>query len=304
MEDYLTQQIKLIDDKILEAQKMLQDPDLAALAQEEIKNLEQEKAALIESASTLTKTAPTEGSEDPFDQKNVILETRAGAGGDEAKIWANDLFRMYLRHAENHRYKTEIIEENVAKITARGAYSVFKHEAGVHRVQRVPDTEKSGRIHTSTATVAILPELEDIDLHVNEDDLAWDFFRSGGHGGQNVNKVSTAVRLTHKPTGIIITCQTERYQGKNREIALKLLRAKLWEEEEEKRLSQLTIERRAQIGRGMRSEKIRTYNFPQDRVTDHRVNKSWHNIYQILAGELEELFSDLNSGLLQVSQSE
>ncbi|MBI3980433.1 PCRF domain-containing protein [Candidatus Microgenomates bacterium] len=302
MQDFLEQQIKLIDDKIAESKKLLGDSDLASLAQEEINRLEKEKDTLIESANTPFKSKEERtDSNDPLDQKNIILETRAGTGGDEAKIWAADLFRMYLRYAENHRFKTEIIDENVAKISAKGAYSVFKHEAGVHRVQRVPETEKSGRIHTSTATVAILPELDDIDLHINEDDLSWDFFRSGGHGGQNVNKVSTAVRLTHKPTGIIITCQTERYQGKNREIALKLLRARLWEEEEEKRLSELTSERRAQIGRGMRAEKIRTYNFPQDRVTDHRINKSWHNIYQIMAGNLDELLNELNFELRQVS---
>ncbi|MCL5675697.1 MAG: PCRF domain-containing protein [Patescibacteria group bacterium] len=302
MQNYIKQQLDLIDQKIAESQKLLNDPELGLLAGEEIKKLEKDKEELISSFSQTsqnTTTSSTDGED--VEQKNVILEVRAGVGGDEAKIWANDLLRMYLRFAQLSGFKTEALDETVLKISGKAKnngnilfpFATFQYEAGVHRVQRIPTTEKSGRIHTSTATVAVLPELEDSQLHISEEDLIWDFYRSGGHGGQNVNKVSTAVRLTHKPTGLVVTCQTERYQAQNREIALELLRAKLWEKQEEEKLAQLTADRRAQIGRGMRSEKIRTYNFPQDRVTDHRINKSWHNLEGILEGEIQSLVNDL-----------
>ncbi len=295
MEDYLKQQIELIDNKIEENQKLLSDPELALLAQDEIKKLEEEKNQLIQSSTPPSpKPLSEEDSEEALDMRNVILETRGAAGGDEAKNWASELNRMYLHYAQNKGFKTETLEENVLKVKGKNAFGLFKYEAGVHRVQRVPTTESSGRIHTSTATVAILPELEDLDLHIGEEDLKWEFYRSGGHGGQNVNKVSTAVRLIHIPTGLIVTCQTERYQAQNREIALQLLRAKLWEKQEEEKLSKMSQDRRSQIGRGMRSEKIRTYNFPQDRVTDHRIGKSWHNLEGIMEGNLEGVVATLS----------
>lgn len=304
MQDYLCQQIDLIDQKISDAQKLLSDPDLSLLASEEIKKLEKEKQELLNSVSSpqTSQTFLTAQTEDAWlNRKNIIFEIRPGVGGEEAKIWAQDLLRMYSRFSQNLGFKIELLEEGVIKISGKGKFAgqvvfpfaIFKYEAGVHRVQRIPLTEKSGRIHTSTATVAVLPELEDSQLHINEEDLEWDFYRSGGHGGQNVNKVSTAVRLKHKPTGLVVTCQTERFQAQNREIALKLLRAKLWEQKEEEKLAQLTQERRLQIGRGMRAEKIRTYNFPQDRITDHRINKSWHHIESMLSGEIGEMIKAL-----------
>lgn len=277
---------------------MLSDPDFSAMAQEEINQLEEDKKSLLSVPEQTTASSSTpldQDNDQALDKRNIILEVRGAAGGEEAKIWAQDLFRMYVRFAQNRNYKLEIIDDTTVKIKGKNAFGLLKFEAGVHRVQRVPATESSGRIHTSTATVAVLPEFEDMDLHINEDDLEWDFFRSGGHGGQNVNKVSTAVRLTYKPNGLIVTCQTERYQAANREIALQLLRARLWEQAQEEQLSQLSADRRAQIGRGMRSEKIRTYNFPQDRVTDHRINKSWHNLEQIMEGKIEEIIKALNS---------
>jgi len=265
--------------------------DLAQLAKSEVEKLEKRKNELEEKLKKLTSS----DTQDEYSQKNAILEIRAGVGGGEAKIWADDLMRIYIKYAEKKGWKVENLEERVVKIVGDDVFEQLQYEAGVHRVQRIPTTESSGRIHTSTASVAILPELEDIDLHVNEDDCQWEFFRAGGHGGQNVNKVSTAVRLKHKPSGIIIECQTERYQGRNREIALSMLRAKLWEIEEEKRLSQMTSSRREQIGRGMRNEKIRTYNYLQDRVTDHRIGKSWHNLPKILDGEIDNIISSLKA---------
>lgn len=272
---------------------MLLDPELTDLVKEEIKRLEEEKMALTQSLTPFVKKPTGDDPEEELNTRNVILEIRGAAGGEEAKIWASDLFRMYTRFCQIKGFKSELLDTNVLKIKGKNAFGLFKYEAGVHRVQRVPATENSGRLHTSTATVAVLPELEDLDLHINEEDLKWEFYRSGGHGGQNVNKVSTAVRLIHLPTGLIVTCQTERYQAQNREIALKLLRAKLWEKKEEEKFSQLTEDRRAQIGRGMRAEKIRTYNFPQDRITDHRINKTWHNLLGILEGNMEEITNDL-----------
>ena len=296
MQDYIKDQIELIDQKITETKKLLSDPGYVTIAQDEINRLEEDKRSLLESSTNSQSTSNSiEASDDTaWDNRNIILETRGAAGGEEAKIWAADLFRMYVRFAQNKNFKVEIIDDMTVKIKGRGAYGFLKYEAGVHRVQRVPATESSGRIHTSTATVAVFPELEDMDLHISEDDLEWDFFRSGGHGGQNVNKVSTAVRLTYKPNGLIVTCQTERYQAANREIALQLLRARLWEQAQEEQLSQLSADRLAQVGRGMRSEKIRTYNFPQDRLTDHRINKSWHNLEKIMEGNIEEIIKTLN----------
>ncbi len=222
----------------------------------------------------------------------AILEIRSATGGDEAKIWAADLLRMYTKYAFSRGFKSEIIDDGVVKIVGPNSYNLFKYETGVHRVQRIPKTERYGRIHTSTATVAVLPEIEETQVYINPGDLEWEFYRSGGKGGQNVNKVSTAVRLRHKPTGIVIAAQTERYQELNRRIALSLLRSRLWEIEEEKK--QQTIGgARSLIGRGMRAEKIRTYNFPQNRVTDHRINKSFHNLEDIVDGKMEKVINSL-----------
>jgi len=217
-----------------------------------------------------------------------IIEVRGATGGDEAKIWAQDLLRMYLRFAQRMGWKTVLLDEGIARIDGQNAYETFKNETGVHRVQRIPATEKRGRIHTSTATIVVLPEVGDAEIRINPNDLEWQFFRSGGHGGQNVNKVSTAVRLIHRPTGIIATCQSERDQFKNRQQAMSLLRTRLWEKEEEKK-EQTIAGYRSAIGRGMRAEKIRTYNYPQNRVTDHRIGKSIYNLEKIIDGDLGKL---------------
>ncbi len=226
--------------------------------------------------------------------ETIYLELRSAAGGDEAKIWAKDLLRMYLRFALKRAWKTEQLDETTLKISGEGVFSSLKKESGVHRVQRVPSTEKRGRVHTSTATVAVLPQVQASNVFINEGDLDWQFFRSGGHGGQNVNKVSTAVRLTHKPTGIVVTAQTERNQQQNRLNALDLLRSKLWEIEESRKMKELAGFRSA-VGTGDRSEKIRTYNFPQNRVTDHRINKSWGNLDKIIDGNIEKIMELLQT---------
>lgn len=226
----------------------------------------------------------------------AIMEFRGGTGGDEAKIWASDLLRMYAKFAQKNGWKTQLLSEDILKITGENAYASLKNEAGVHRVQRIPTTERSGRIHTSTATVAVLPEVPEQEVYVNPGDCEWQFYRSGGKGGQNVNKVSSAVRLTHKPTGIVVTCQSERDQFQNRQSALSMLRAKLWEREQEKRDTALSAQR-SMIGHGFRAEKIRTYNFPQNRLTDHRINKSWHNLEDIVDGNLEKVLEAVQTQL-------
>lgn len=218
----------------------------------------------------------------------AIVEIRPGVGGDEAKIWATDLLRMYSKYASSKGWKVNFINEGVLKIIGSEVFNFLKNEAGVHRVQRIPFTEKRGRIHTSAATVAVLPEIPENQIYINPNDIEWQFFRASSHGGQNVQKVATAVRLLHKPAGIIVSAQSERSQEQNRANALAILRAKLWEKEELKKESTVAGYR-SPIGRGMRSEKIRTYNFPQNRVTDHRVNKSWHNLEEIIEGKLDKL---------------
>ncbi len=240
---------------------------------------------------------------DPNDERNVILEIRAGTGGGEASLFARDLFEMYRRYAEARRWKTEVLssspsgaggfKEVVTEIRGKGAYSRLKHESGVHRVQRVPETESSGRIHTSTATVAVLPEAEDVDVAIRDEDLDIDVYRSSGPGGQSVNTTDSAVRITHKPSGIVVTCQEERSQRQNREKAMRYLRARLLKAAQDEQAAEEAAARKAQVGTGERSEKIRTYNFPQSRVTDHRIGLTSHRLEGILAGEIDEFVDAL-----------
>lgn len=248
-----------------------------------------------------------------LDFKSVILEARPGVGGDEAKIWADDLLRMYTRYAESTcpqtlsasaecrrgKWKVEALDDGVIKLKGDGVYEALKNETGVHRVQRVPETEAAGRIHTSTASIVLLPEVPENVVEIKDGDLIWQFTTGGGHGGQNVNKVATAVRLTHKPTGIVTTARQERSQEQNRKIALSLLRSQLWEIEQENKASRIK-DLRAVAGRAMRSEKVRTYNYPQNRVTDHRINKSWHKLEMIMEGDLDDVISALQAELPQL----
>ncbi|MBI3984563.1 MAG: PCRF domain-containing protein [Candidatus Levybacteria bacterium] len=287
MEDYRQVQIAQIDRKIEETKILLNDPSLSILAQEEIESLEKQKQDILATFEANSK----ETSSEDLNERNVIIQASGAAGGDEATNWGQELLRMYSRYSQTKGFKVEALDDDIIKVSGKGAFELFKFEAGVHRVQRIPTTEKRGRVHTSTATVSVLPELEDIDLHVNPDDVEFEAFRSGGHGGQNVNKVSTAVRLKHKPTGIIVTCQTQRFQAQNREIALEMLRAKLWEQEVERKHGEIAGLKATQVGRGMRSEKIRTYNFPQDRLTDHRINKNFSNLEVIMEGDLDKVTS-------------
>ena len=293
MYDYRKVQIEELVKKIEETKALLSDPSLKELAEKEIAELESQKKVLEDAVNAQRE------SEDSLDNRNVIMEVKGAAGGEEAKLWREELLRMYLRFAQKKGFHAGEIDDGVIKISEGQStpppFKTFKFEAGVHRVQRIPATEKRGRIHTSTATVYVLPELDDIDLHINPEDIVFEAFRAGGHGGQNVNKVSTAVRLKHVPTGIIVTSQKERFQAQNREIAMDLLRSKLWEMEVEKQNKEISSLKSTQVGRGMRAEKIRTYNFPQDRLTDHRINKSWHNLPVILEGELDDIVETMKS---------
>ena len=229
-----------------------------------------------------------------MDNQIAYLEVRGAAGGDEAKIWASDLLRMYLRYGQKAGWSVNQIDESTLRIKGPGVFDLLKHESGVHRVQRVPTTEKRGRIHTSTATVAVLPEVSESEVQINPGDIETQFFRSGGAGGQNVNKVSTAVRLIHKPTGIVTSSQQERFQEQNRVHAMAMLRSKLWELEEAKKMREIAGYRSA-IGSGDRSEKIRTYNYPDDRIKDHRVNKTWGNLEVVVNGDLDKIFEATRS---------
>jgi len=275
------------------------EAEMTALIKEEVRKLKEQQGALISrlKLSLIPK--------DPAKDRDVIVEIRAGAGGGEAGLFAADLFRMYSRYAQAKGWQVGIIDSNqseiggvkelIFEIKGKGAFSRFKHERGVHRVQRVPVTEASGRIHTSTTTVAVLPEAEEIELNINPDDLKMEFFHSRGAGGQNVNKVTTAVRITHLPTGIMASCQDERSQIRNKMKAMAVLRARLLDFEQRKQSESIDKERRVQVGSGQRAEKIRTYNFPQNRVTDHRISSSFHNLQQILDGELDEIIEALSS---------
>jgi len=224
----------------------------------------------------------------------AYIEVRAGTGGEEANLWAQNLLDMYTRYANKKGWKVALVDEKTLKISGPGVFEKLKNESGVHRVQRVPKTERRGRIHTSTATVAVLPEIMQDEILINPEDLDWQFYRSSSQGGQNVQKVSTAVRLTHKPTGIVVTAQSERFQEQNRQIALSLLRSKLFEKNESEKERTIAGYRSA-IGKGMRAEKIRTYNFPQNRVTDHRIGKSWGNLEEVLKGEIEKIIDSTKS---------
>jgi peptide chain release factor 1 len=282
-----------------DAREMQKDPEMRELAFEEERQLASEQATLEEKIKVLLLPR------DPNDDKNILLEIRGGAGGEEAALFGADLFRMYSRFAERRRWAVEIvssssasaggIKEVVALIRGAGAYSQLKYESGVHRVQRVPQTEAQGRIHTSTATVAIMPEVEEVDVVIDAKDLKIDVMRSGGPGGQSVNTTDSAVRIHHIPSGLIVHCQQEKSQHKNKAMAMNLLRSKLYAIEEEKRQSAERDARRGQIGTGDRSEKIRTYNFPQDRLTDHRIGLTKHNLPGIMDGDLQDIIDSLRA---------
>ncbi len=273
------------------------DRGIAALAREELAELGERKTRIEDDLRVALLPR------DPNDEKNVIVEVRAGAGGDEAGLFAADLYRMYNRYAQRRGWGIDVINSNetglgsikeiVFKIEGEGAYSRLKHESGVHRVQRVPVTESSGRVHTSAATVAVLPEAEEVDVQVDPDDLQIDIFHSSGHGGQNVQKVATAIRITHKPTGIVAVCQDERSQLKNKQKAMSVLRSRILALETERQQKRITDARRSQVGTGDRSAKIRTYNFPQSRVTDHRVSLTTHNLDLVRDGDIDQFIDAL-----------
>jgi len=273
------------------------DEEMGTLVKQEIEKLESEQDHLLQELKLALLP------KDANDNKDIIMEIRAGAGGDEASLFAADLFRMYSRYAQSKGWEIDIIDSNeigiggfkeiIFEIKGKSAFSRLKYETGVHRVQRVPITESSGRIHTSTATVAVLPQADEVEMSINPDDLKIDFYHSRGAGGQNVNKVATAVRITHLPTGIVATCQDERSQLRNRTKAMSVLRARLLDLEQRKQEAEVTKQRRSQVGTGDRAEKIRTYNFPQDRVSDHRIGLTVHNLPRILEGELDELIDTL-----------
>jgi peptide chain release factor 1 len=304
-QDYKATVKSLEDTKSMLNEKL--DAEMAAMAKEEAHQLEEKRDRLQEELKLALLP------KDPNDEKNIIMEIRAGAGGDEAAIFAAELFRMYSRYAQNRRWNVDVIsssesigggiKEIILEISGKGVFSRLKYERGVHRVQRVPVTESSGRIHTSTATIAVLPEAEEVDLEIDPSDLRVDIFHSGGAGGQNVNKVATAVRLTHFPTGMVVICQDERSQLRNRQKAMAVLRSRLLDMETTKQQQEMSSMRRSQVGSGERSEKIRTYNFPQDRLSDHRIGLTLHSLPRIMQGELDEMIdalaSDEQSKLLQ-----
>ena len=288
---------KRTEQALKEAEEMMSDPEMKELAEEEASKAREKLPKLEEELKLLLIP------KDPDDDKNIICEIRAGAGGDEAALFAGTLYRMYTMYAERKHWKIEVLNENETglggykeisfMITGKGAYSRLKFESGVHRVQRVPETEASGRIHTSTATVAVLPVVEDVQIEINPADIKMEVFRASGAGGQHVNKTSSAVRLIHIPTGMVAECQTERSQTQNREYAMKLLKSRLYEKEKQERDSKLASERKSQVGSGDRSEKIRTYNYPQGRITDHRIGLSIYQMEDFLNGNLDEMIDNL-----------
>ncbi len=292
-------ELKRVERELKENKELLEgrDEELKTLAREEVQALQKKKEELTERLRIMLLP------KDPNDEKSVILEIRAGAGGEESALFAAELFRMYCRYAEREGWKVEVLsssptglnglKEVIAAIEGRGAYSRLKYESGVHRVQRVPETEASGRRHTSTVTVAVLPEAEEVEVDIKDDELRIDTFRAGGHGGQNVNKVETAVRITHLPTGTVVSCQDEKSQHKNRQKAMKILRARLLDKMTREQHEKIALERKQQVGSGDRSEKIRTYNFPQNRVTDHRIGLTLHKLDEIMGGDLKELTDSL-----------
>lgn len=293
-------ELKKISENLDDAEKMLKnekDAEMRELAEEEIKSCKEQKEKCEQELKILLLP------KDENDGKNVIMEIRAGAGGDEAGLFASELVRMYIMYAEKHRFKVEMlstneielggIKEAVFQISGKGAYSKLKFESGVHRVQRVPETESQGRIHTSTVTVAVLPELEEVEFEILDKDLRVDTYRSSGAGGQHINKTDSAIRLTHLPTGIVVTCQDERSQLKNREKAMMILKAKLYDYYQGQKNKEYADNRKAQVGTGDRSERIRTYNFPQGRITDHRIGYTAYNLLDFMNGDIDELLTEL-----------
>ena len=288
---------KKVKQSMEEAVELLHDPEMKELAEAEYYDAKEQLPKLEEELKFLLIP------KDPDDDKNIICEIRAGAGGEEAALFAGTLFRMYSMYAEKKHWKLEVLNENETglggykeisfMITGKGVYSRLKFESGVHRVQRVPDTESSGRIHTSTATVAVLPVVEDVEIEINPADIKMEVFRSSGAGGQHINKTSSAVRLIHEPTGIVVECQTERSQFQNRDNAMRMLRTKLYEIEKQKQDSEISNARKSQVGSGDRSEKIRTYNYPQGRITDHRIGMSIYQMENFLNGDLDEMIDNL-----------
>ena len=280
-----------------EAEELMQDPEMKELAEAEYYDNKEQLPKLEEELKFLLIP------KDPDDDKNIICEIRAGAGGEEAALFAGTLFRMYSMYAEKKRWKLEVLNENETglggykeisfMITGKGVYSRLKFESGVHRVQRVPDTESSGRIHTSTATVAVLPVVEDVEIEVNPADIKMEVFRASGAGGQHINKTSSAVRLIHEPTGIVVECQTERSQFQNKDNAMRMLKSKLYNIEKEKQDNEISSARKSQVGSGDRSEKIRTYNYPQGRITDHRIGMSIYQMENFLNGDIDEMVDNL-----------